>query len=188
MGRESEWSHYTAVTSHSFSLLSNQVSSNNKSITATMLLCHPPVVTQCSRFHIRERAERRKNKIKTHLPVVTIPLHCREKTRRRLVQSAGLLAKKQWKQPGRGSGRCECVVSESSRAEFGERGEACCFVFFFPLSSLTEYGKSDSSEARTLTERRALMQVGRPWLLQKQEKRERRENQRSLPWPTYVTP
>lgn len=65
-----------------------------------------------------------------------------------------------------------------------ERGEAC--VFFF--SSLKEYGKSDSSEARTLTERRALMQVGRPWLLQKQEKRERRENQRSLPWPTYVTP
>ncbi len=55
VGRESEWSHYTAVTSHSFSLLSNQVSSNNKSNTTTTLLCHPPVVTQCSRFHIKQK-------------------------------------------------------------------------------------------------------------------------------------
>lgn len=53
VGRKSEWSHYTAITSHSFSLPSNQVSSNNKSNTTITLLCHPPVVTRCSRFLVK---------------------------------------------------------------------------------------------------------------------------------------
>lgn len=57
-----------------------------------------------------------------------------------------------------------------------ERGEA-----FFP----ERIWRSESSKARTPTERRASMQVGRPWLFQRQEKR---ENQRSLPWPTDITP
>lgn len=56
-----------------------------------------------------------------------------------------------------------------------ERGEA-----FFP----ERIWYSDSSKAKTLMERRALVQVGRPWLFQEQE---RRKNQWSLPWPTDVT-
>ena len=53
------------------------------------------------------------------------------------------------------------------------------------LSSPERIWQSDSSEARTLIGRRASMQVGRPWLFQKQENR---EDQWSLPWPTDITP
>lgn len=57
VGSRSEWSHYSAVTSHSFSLLSNQVSSHHKSCMTTMLLCHPAVVSQCSRLNVSQKKD-----------------------------------------------------------------------------------------------------------------------------------
>jgi len=53
VGRQSEWSHYTAVTSHSFSLLSNQVSSKYKSNDITRV-CHPaPSLESSHNVHTR---------------------------------------------------------------------------------------------------------------------------------------
>lgn len=103
MGRESEWSHYSAVTSHSFSLLSNQVSSNHKGDTTATALCHPPVVTRCSRFRIRKND--------TFAAVMTILLRRCEIFFSGAVSGVALA---QWKQAGRGSGRCELGVSEST--------------------------------------------------------------------------
>ncbi|KAG8008807.1 hypothetical protein GBF38_010441, partial [Nibea albiflora] len=91
----------------------NQVSSNNKSNATATPLRRPPVVTQRSKRHIKQN----NNQTTTHVPIVQ---HCCEKAGCCLVQSVGF-ALEQWKQPGQGSGRCECVVFESSIAEFGKR-------------------------------------------------------------------
>lgn len=113
-------------------------------------------------------------KTKTTFAVITILLHCCEKTWWCLVQSVGLLLNNE-NSRDRAVGGVSLLFLRATKQSL-ERGEA-----FLP----ERIWQSDSSKAKTLIERRALMQVGRPWLFQKQEKR---ENQWSLPWPTDITP
>lgn len=75
-----------------------------------------------------------------------------------------------------GTGQWEVWARCFLRAEFGKR---------WGFLLLKGYGRVTHLQSTTLTERRALRQVGRPWLFQKQEKR---EHQWSLPWPTDITP
>lgn len=89
------------------------------------------------------------------------------------MQSVGLLSNNE-NSRDRAVGGVSLVFLRAAKQSLG-RGEA-----FFP----ERIWHSASSKAKTLIERRALMQVGRPWLFQKQEKR---ENRRSLPWPTDIT-
>lgn len=76
-----------------------------------------------------------------------------------LVQSVGLLSHNGNRRDGAVGG----VSSVFLRAEFGKR---------WGFLLLRGYGRVTHLKSRTMTERRALMQVGRPWLFQKQEKRE----------------
>lgn len=117
LGGESEWSHYTAVTSHSFSLLSNQVSSNNKSYTTTTLLCHPAVVTQCSRLRVNQTRR------------YFISHHCVWPVWRRCGVFGAVSGVCSWTW---GSGRCEFVVFAFESRKARVRKEV-------RLSSLTEY-------------------------------------------------
>lgn len=114
------------------------------------------------------------HQMKTTFPIIIISLHCCEKTWWCLVQSVGLLLNNE-NSRDRAVGGVSVLFLRAAKQSL-ERGEA-----FFP----ERIWQSDSSKAKTLIERRALMQVGRPWFYQKQEKR---ENRWSLPWPTAIIP
>lgn len=123
----------------------------------TTLLCHPPAVTPCSRFHKRREK-----------PIILHPCSPFLLLWKDFGEVSGA-ATEQWKKPGRCSGRCEFAASE--RVEFGKRRGFLSF---------------DVTHVKPKKRwwRRALNPVGCSWLLWEEKKG---DDLRSLPWTADFT-